>query len=139
MNTNRKWKYAWKYTLPADAFIIISAPKAQAFQNEWMEIIPLSEGRAQFRIVTGYSWDGCSIVPDAPGTKRASCLHDAMYQFADDIAMAWKISGGSVLAIADAAFLAVMRQDKCPVAGLYYAGVRVFGQPFRFFSSLFSG
>ena len=139
MNTNRKWRYAWKFTLTEDAFIIISSPGAQAFQNEWLDIIPLSEGRAQFRLFAGYSWDGCSIVPDAPGTKRASCLHDVMYQFADDIAMTWKVSGGTVLAIADAAFLEVMRQDKCPVAGLYYAGVRVFGRPFRFFSSLFSG
>jgi hypothetical protein len=138
MNTNRKWKYAWKYTLPADAFIIISAPKAQAFQNEWMEIIPLSEGRAQFRIFTGYSWDGCSIVPDAPGTEAASCLHDALYQFSAEIAAAWGVSVGVVIGLADAAFLEVMRRDKCPVAGLYYAGVRVFGRPFRFFSSLFS-
>ena len=139
MNTNRKWSYAWKFTLPTDAFIIISSPGARPFQNEWLKIIPLAEGRTLFRLFAGYSWDGCSVVPDAPGTKRASCLHDVMYQFSKEIAEAWGVSVGVVIGLADAAFLEVMRQDKCPVAGLYYAGVRVFGRPFRFFSSLFSG
>ena len=139
MNTNRKWRYAWKFTLPADAFIFISSPGAQAFQNEWLDIIPLSEGRAQFRLFAGYSWDGCSIVPDAPGTKCASCLHDVMYQFSKEIAEAWGVSVGVVIGLADAAFLEVMRRDHSPVAGLYYAGVRIFGRPFRFLSSLFSG
>ena len=55
------------------------------------------------------------------------------------MALAWGTSQGAALAWADKAFLQIMRQDKCPVAGLYYAGVRVFGRPFRFFSSLFSG
>jgi hypothetical protein len=62
-----------------------------------------------------------------------------MYQFSKEIAEAWGVSVGVVIGLADAAFLEVMRRDKCPVAGLYYAGVRIFGRPFRFFSSLFSG
>jgi hypothetical protein len=139
MNISRKWKYAWKYTLGKDEFFIVHMPGAQYFQNEWLEIIPLSEGRAQVRIKAGYSWNGCSVVPDAPGTKRASCLHDALYQFSKEISKAWGVSVAAVLRMADDVFLEIMRRDKCPVAGLYYAGVRVFGRPFRFFSSLFSG
>jgi len=135
----RKWKYIYKYTLGEDKFYIVRMPGAQPFQNEWLEIIPLSEGLAQVRITAGYSWNGCSVVPDAPGTKDASGIHDPLYQFSKEIAEAWGVSVGVVIGLADAAFLEVMRRDKCPVAGLYYAGVRIFGRPYRFFSSLFSG
>jgi len=135
----RKWKYIYKYTLGADKFYIVRMPGAQPFQNEWLEIIPLSEGLAQIRITQGYSWNGCSLVPDAPGTKDASGIHDPLYQFSKEIAKAWGVSAWTVLRLADDIFLDIMRRDKCPVAGLYYAGVRVFGRPFRFFSSLFSG
>lgn len=137
MNINRTWKYAWKFTLAADEFYIVEMRGAKYFSNEWLEIVPLSEGRAQVRISAGYSWDGCSVVPDAPGTKRASCLHDAMYQFSEDIAAQWLLHDSEVLALADLAFREIMRRDGCPVSGLYYAGVRVFGRPFRFFSRLF--
>lgn len=137
MNINRTWKYAWKFTLPADEFYIVRMKGAKYFSNEWVEIVPLSEGRAQVRISAGYAWDGCSVVPDAPGTKRASCLHDALYQFSDDIAARWLLDQSDVLRLADDAFLEIMRRDRCPVAGLYYAGVRVFGRPVRFFSRLF--
>jgi hypothetical protein len=112
-------------------------PGAKAYRGKWLEIIPISGDRAQVRITQGYSWDGCSVVPDAPGTKAASCLHDALYQFSKEIAAAWGVPVGVVIGLADDAFLEVMRRDKCPVAGLYFAGVRVFGRPYRFFSSLF--
>jgi hypothetical protein len=138
-NLFRRWKYAYKYTLGEDKFYIVRMPGAQAFQNKWIEIIPLAEGLAQVRITAGYSWNGCSVVPDAPGTKDASGIHDPLYQFSKEIAKAWGVSVGVVIGLADDAFLEIMRRDKCPVAGLYYAGVRVFGRPFRFFSSLFSG
>lgn len=137
MNINRTWKYAWRFTLADDEFYIVAMRKAGPFRNRWLEICPTSQGRAQVRISAGYSWDGCSIVPDAPGTKRASCLHDALYQYSQDIADDWDVSASTVLRLADDAFLEVMRRDNCPVAGLYYAGVRIFGRPFRFFSRLF--
>jgi hypothetical protein len=113
-------------------------PGAKHFQNKWMEIIPLAGDRAQVRISAGYSWNGCSWVPDAPGTKDASGIHDPMYQFSKEIAAAWGVRTSVVIGLADDAFLDVMRRDHCPVAGLYYAGVRVLGRPYRFFSSLFS-
>ena len=138
-NLFRRWKYAYKYTLGEDKFYIVRMPGAKYFQNKWIEIIPLAEGLAQVRITAGYSWNGCSVVPDAPGTKDASGIHDPLYQFSKEIAKAWGVSVGVVIGLADDAFLEIMRRDKCPVAGLYYAGVRVFGRPFRFFSSLFSG
>ena len=139
MNVNRTWRYSWKYTLGRDDFFIAHMPGAKPYSGQWLEIIPISGDRAQVRITQGYSWDGCSIVPDAPGTKAASCLHDALYQFASDISAAWGVSVGVVIGLADDAFLEIMRRDHSPVAGLYYAGVRVFGRPYRFFSSLFSG
>jgi hypothetical protein len=137
VNINRTWRYSWKYTLGRDDFFIVHMPGAKAYRGQWMEIIPLAGDRAQVRISAGYSWDGCSIVPDAPGTKAASCLHDALYQFSKEIAAAWGVRTSVVIGLADDAFLAIMRRDHCPVAGLYYAGVRFFGRPYRFFSSLF--
>ena len=137
MNVNRTWRYSWKYTLGRDDFCIVHMPGAKPYSGQWLEIIPISGDRSQVRITQGYSWDGCSIVPDAPGTKAASCLHDALYQFSAEIAAAWGVSAWTVLRLADDIFLEIMRRDDCPVAGLYYAGVRVFGRPFRFFSSLF--
>jgi hypothetical protein len=135
----RKWKYVYKYTLGADKVYIVRMPGAKYFKNKWIEIIPLSGDRAEIRITAGYSWNGCSVVPDAPGTKDASGIHDPLYQFVKEIAGAWGVSVATVLRLADDIFLEVMRQDKCPVAGLYYAGVRILGRPYRFFSSLFSG
>ena len=139
MNINRTWKYQWKWTLGSDLVRVVDLPVRAPVETEWLSIGATSDGKAQITVRKGYSWDGCSIVPDAPRSKWASCCHDACYQYADALALAWGISQGAALAWADKAFLQIMRQDKCPVAGLYYAGVRVLGRPYRFFSSLFSG
>jgi hypothetical protein len=125
--SNPDWEYKWKITLPADLVVEVDLDCRAVFENEWFRIEPLDPGKTRMTCKKGYSWDGCSVVPDAPGTERASCIHDELYQWAAPIANAWGCTVNTVLYWANHAFLQVMRQDKSPVAGLYYAGVQVFG------------
>jgi len=81
----------------------------------------------------GYSWDGATGVPDFSWVINASMFHDAIYQFAEDIAREWGCSVWRVLRWGDEIFREVMERDGAPVAGrrIYYAGVRVLGYPFH--------
>lgn len=135
---NPDWQYAWKLTLSGDLVRVVGAKARGPFQNRWLSISPVDGGRTEIRVLSGYSWDGCSVVPDAPGTHDASCAHDALYQFGEDIACSWGCKFSDVRAFADLAFSDLMRQDGCPVRGLYYAGVRIFGGAFHWLAKALS-
>lgn len=131
---NRDWRYDWKLTLSEDLTLEVNLAMpahCPAFNNLWVHLESVGPNRVQITVRKGYSWDGCSIVPDAPGTRKASCVHDAIYQFAEAIATAFGWPVREVLRWADETFLQVMRQDHCPVAKLYYVGVRLFGGAFH--------
>jgi hypothetical protein len=66
-------------------------------------------------IPEGYSWNGCSMALDFKGTYYASLIHDALYQY--------KVNR----AVADRVFYEKMKEDKFKLAGLYYIAVRLFG------------
>lgn len=66
----------------------------------------------------GYSWNGCSYVPDFKGTYYASLIHDALYQY--------KVGRK----IADSIFYDLMKRDKFKGAWIYYNGVKLFGRLF---------
>ena len=69
-------------------------------------------------IKKGYSWNGCSYVPDFKGTYYASLIHDALYQY--------RINRN----IADLVFYDLMKRDKSKVSWIYYKGVYFFGKFF---------
>ena len=126
-------KRAYKYTLadPLRLALLLLPGNAPCFQNRWLRIEPHSEPEqpAFLEVSAGFAWDGCSLVPDMPGTYRAACIHDAVYQFAEDIADANQMTVGAVLRWADSVFYAMMIMDGAGafVARLYYAGVSIFG------------
>ena len=134
-----EWAYDWKLTLSDDLMCDTPLDAPKQFQNDWLTILPEPiSGRGCLIIVReGYSWDGCSVVPDAPGTRRASCVHDALYQFSRQIADAWGWSVNQVLRWANKAFRWLMHKDHCPVTGLYYAGVSIFGTAYHTIAGLF--
>lgn len=127
----------YKYTLAESLRVPLALlpGNAPAFQNRWLRIEPHSEPEqpAFLEVSTGFSWDGCSVVPDLTGTYRAACVHDAVYEFAEDIADANQMTVGAVLRWADSVFLAMMLQDGAGafVAYLYYAGVMLFGYTYH--------
>ena len=129
--SNRGWQYNWKLTRERALMRFVDVQFPGAFANEWLQITPLpGQSRTLIEVAKGYSWDGCSIVPDAPGTHDASCVHDALYQFKDDLCRSWNLDWPDLRRLADMAFRDIMRRDKSPVSGLYYIGVRLFGGVF---------
>lgn len=121
---------AYKYVLDEPMFAV-SCHSGPWFKNRWLEIEPFEAGSpySQITVAEGFAWDGCSVVPDLPGTYRAACVHDAVYQFAEAIARETTWPVRDVLAWADAVFLEIMIGDgaKPGVYRLYYFGVRIFG------------
>lgn len=117
-------------------FPINRAPNKILFKSEWLKV-QSEDGYANITIPAKYSWDGCSPkfklfgrvwgTPDFQFTKRASLIHDALYQHAGR----HYLTRGEC----DYAFLHAMvhRQDFIPpfwqfvVSNIYYAAVRVFG------------
>jgi hypothetical protein len=74
-----------------------------------------------------YSWDGCTMVPDPPGTQRASLYHDALYQLHREGLLPLRARKQS-----DVVFKRYLVRDRAPwwARLLYYRGVRVFGGAF---------
>lgn len=102
------------------------------FKNKWLSI-QRCDDYTLIKVTTGYSWDGCTGAPNVNGTKWASCLHDAIYQFSEDIA---EHTGWTVKQVTDwgnEVFLERMIQDDAPViiAALYYHVTRFIGYPFH--------
>jgi len=104
----------------------------RAVCNSWLWI----ERDGRTLIHDGYAWDGATGVPDFAFLKIATLRHDALYQFAEEIATAWGWTVWQVLAMADTVFertaLADARQPwQRAVARLYTWGVRRFGYAFH--------
>jgi hypothetical protein len=125
---------AWKYQLEEALSQPVTAPAwAGCMASRWLDVRrrPDDPHAVEIIVQAGYAWDGCTAVPDVRGTVYASCLHDALYQFAEILADLWGVSVHDVLRWADAVFLARMRADGCPCAGLYGWGVRRVGYAFH--------
>lgn len=131
----------WDYVLIEDITFELEHPKFLPkfeFKNEWFHIYVVGS-KAFATVSKNYAWDGPTCVADVKGTIVASLIHDAIYQFAEAIMEAWKLSLIKVLGFADNAFMEVMKQEETNIAitYLYFAGVRVFGYPFHFIVRIF--
>jgi hypothetical protein len=125
---------AWKYLLEEALTQRVTAPAwAGCMASRWLDVrrIPDDPRAVEIVVHAGYAWDGCTAVPDVRGTVYASCLHDAHYQFAEALAAMWGVKVRDVLKWADAIFLARMRADGCPCAGLYGWSVRRIGYAYH--------
>ncbi|MDD5706628.1 MAG: hypothetical protein PHR35_11955 [Kiritimatiellae bacterium] len=125
----------YKYKLPSELYHSTLRRPTPYFRNSWLWIAPSADDRraADIAISTGYAWDGCTLAPDARGTHDASCIHDAVYQFAEAIAggSGWTVR--RVLRYGDELFRERMLADGAAGATVYsyYWAVRVFGYAFH--------
>ena len=126
----------WNYVTTAPCVYVFGLKHTaipKEFHHRWFSVDRARDADGGETVVItvakDYAFDGCSVVPDFPGTVEASLVHDALYQFADDLARAWSWSVWSVLRFADLRFADVMVFYKVPAAlrRTYYAGVVVFG------------
>ena len=101
----------YKYTLQYDYFYQSDRLIGIEFSNEWLKIRP--DGCVI--ISKGYSWNGCTFAIDTKSTYIASCVHDALYQFKIDKQKS------------DLAFYDLLKQNKFPLAKIYYISFRLFG------------
>lgn len=122
----------WKYTLENDLEQGVADAAAPRFSNPWL-VIERDGAGTRIRVRAGYAWDGCTCAPDLPGTRLASCLHDAVYQFSEAIAAASGWSLRAVLRWGDRIFRDRMQSDGAarPVVWLYFVAVRLFGHLFH--------
>ena len=122
----------WKYRLDGDIEHSIADEAAPRFSNPWLTI-ERDGDRTRIRVRAGYAWDGCTGAPDLAGTRQASCLHDAVYQFAEAIGAASGWSVRAVLRWGDQLFRERMQADGAarPVVWLYFLAVRLFGYAFH--------
>ena len=131
----------WKYKLDRE-LMHHTRTASPPFRNAWLHILPVGgETVSELTVSAGYAWDGCTLAPDAKGTRAASCLHDAIYQYAEQIAAAtsWKVR--RVLRYGDDVFLERMLQDRAAktVAYTYYWAVRGCGGAFHALMRLVRG
>ena len=129
----------WKYTLDKPLTHLTRRPAVPVYSGERLDIRTLANGLISITVGAGYSWDGNTGVPDLRGTLHGSCLHDAIYQYADEIAAAFGWSVWRVLQWGDAIYAERMRKDKAALATviIYGGAVRVVGYPFNRIMRLF--
>jgi len=84
------------------------------------------DGRIFFK--AGYSWNGCSLVPDLPGTEMPSQVHDGIYQLVQE----GRIPKKHNRKLGDLTFRDMMKDNDVihPIRWLFYLGVRVGGWAF---------
>ena len=123
----------WKYTLKEPFSHLTRRPAVPTYSGERLDIRTLANGIISITVGAGYSWDGNTGVPDLRGTYYASLLHDAIYQYADEIAAAWGWSVWRVLQWGDAIYAERMLADGAALATvlIYGGAVRVIGYPFN--------
>ena len=123
---------SWKFKLDQELTHETVAEPAPAFDHAWLSIEPI-DGAVRLRVRAGYAWDGCTWAPDLSGTRFASCLHDAIYQFAEPIAAASGWSVRAVLRWGDRIFKERMRADGAArwVVWLYTLAVRLLGYAYH--------
>lgn len=111
----------------------ITGIKGRKFKNDWIDI----KENGVMIISKGYAWNGCSPKYQAfdlmfgtldgaidqrtfkPITYFASMLHDALYQFKNDVPISRKE--------ADLLFLIELQEKKFMWSNVYYFFVRAFG------------
>ena len=121
---------AWAYTLAEDLYHLTRDHAVPwEFQNERLTILHYNEHYTQMIVRAGYAWDGCTCAFDAGGTKWASCLHDAIYQFDLQLMAASGWSMRQVLSWGDEIFLERMLLDGAnpTLARIYYRAVCAIG------------
>jgi len=123
----------WKYTLSKPLTHLTRRPAVPVYSGEWLDIRTLHNGLVDITIAAGYSWDGNTGVPDLRGTLDASAFHDAIYQYADEIARAFGWSVFRVLQWGDSIYAERMLSDGAALATvlIYGGAVRVVGYPFN--------
>lgn len=125
------WDFAFSYTLIRDLIRDTTVTARGGFFNRWLKIVPTAAG-SRIIVFRRYTWDGNTGVPNPPGSYDGSALHDAIYQFAEEIAKAWGCTVGEVLEYGNLVYGQVLREDKCPVAGLYAGAVGIVGAPYHY-------
>ena len=130
----------WTYTLEEDLWHQTHEVVAWEFRNALLSITRY-RGITLLIVREGYSWDGCSLAPDARGTYWASCLHDAIYQFSEAIAAASGLTVKQVLEWGDRIFKERMIQDgaRSWIVWLYYHTVRRVGYAYHVAARWFGG
>lgn len=122
----------WRYIL-ADDLVHATAPcDAPVCSLDWVRV-EWTCRRVTIRVRAGYAWDGCTFAPDLCGTRWASCLHDAIYQFAEEISAVTGWSVRRILRWADGIFRERMRMDGASLAVrlVYGCMVALVGYPFH--------
>lgn len=129
----------WRYKLPSP-LRHITKRNGPYFRNEWLHIQPFGMC-VVITVKEGYQWDGATCAPDFEGTIWASCLHDAIYQFCEDIAAQSEWPELRVLRFADRIFLDRMLADGTPkaIAYIYYAAVSLFGAAYHYAARVIRG
>ena len=117
----------YKYTL-AENYVFLPAHRpAGYFCNRFLSI----QRGGQIVVWRGYAHDGYSLWPDPPQDKdaTAAALHDALYQWLEDIAAAFGWTVASTREWADRCFYECMILRGVPAnrAAIMYRGVRWFG------------
>ena len=129
MRQRRTW---WPHKLEKPETHVTPLAVPTLFQNRWLAITPI-HGGTTVDVPSGYAYDGATLVPTLHGMRLATAFHDAVYQFAEDIAAAWDWTVKQVLAFGDEIFYERMIQDganRC-AAGVYYRAVRIGGYRFH--------
>jgi len=129
------------YTLEKEFVYQSSKLKGLSFKCDWLELKP--DGTAI--VPKEYSWDGCSpkwricgfvfgtpegdieVETGKPRTYYASLVHDALYQFMEEIAAANNLSPKDVKKIADKILLDILLEHKFKLAYVYYYAVKYIG------------
>ncbi|MBU8922604.1 MAG: DUF1353 domain-containing protein [Bacteroidales bacterium] len=134
-----KWVFCLEEDFSYDSGILI--PQKSIFRDIDGEIRLIIDKDGTLTVKKGYAWNGCSpklclfdIVigtPDGvvhrdtgkPKTYYATCIHDALYQFMQEIAPLTRTD-------TDRIFLELMVESKFRFAYIYWFFVRIFGRIF---------
>lgn len=128
--------FPWIFKIRED-FVFQSRHLGRTFDSEWLKLEP--SGRVTVKAnATGYAWDGCTpkwsllglaiigtpdghvdIRTEKPLTYYASLVHDAFYQYLEDVPVTKREI--------DRQFYEMLRDAGFPLARIYYFFVRAFG------------
>jgi GNAT superfamily N-acetyltransferase len=129
----------WAYVMLKPGTYVFDMKHASVggtFRNDWVEIQKTwaTWGAETVTVIVAkaYAWNGASCAPDLDGVLEGTGCHDALYQFAAEIAKEWGWTVRRVLELADVMFDKVMG-FYCVngfVRTVYYRAVRMFGYVF---------
>ena len=147
--------HKYQYTLAEDFTLFhLKIPFGCQYENDWMFI----EHDGSLLIKKGYSWNGVSgrIIWQGPKmenieywmpkitedsdyysqTVPATLVHDAFYQFLEDISEKCGFPIKGVRKYADLCFLMILNTCNFKLAKVYYIAVRWLGRITRFFKDV---